>query len=75
LVGFAAETGSPIEEGFRKCREKGLEFIVANDVTKPGCGFATDTNQAYIIKKDGLIFKTPLVTKERLAKIILDNAL
>ena len=74
LVGFAAETGLPVEEGLRKCREKGLEFIVANDVTKPGCGFATTTNEAYIIKNDGFIFKTPLMTKDRLAKIILDFA-
>ena len=39
-VGFAAETGDTGAEAVRKCREKKLEFIVANDVTAPGCGFA-----------------------------------
>src|SRR5574344_830519 len=39
FVGFAAETGDPTREAVRKCREKGLDFIVANDVAAPGSGF------------------------------------
>ena len=49
FVGFAAETGDPIEEAQRKLIDKGLDLIVANDVTVPGAGFAVDTNAVTLI--------------------------
>ena len=52
-IGFAAETGDPIAEATRKCREKGLEFCVANDVTAPGAGFGTNTNRVVFVRPDG----------------------
>ena len=48
-VGFAAETQSLRENAAAKIRSKGLDFIVANDVTAPAAGFAHDTNQVTII--------------------------
>lgn len=53
FVGFAAETGTPEPEAERKLREKGLDLIVANDVTAPGAGFATDTNCVTLLFPDG----------------------
>ncbi|HRR32751.1 MAG TPA: phosphopantothenoylcysteine decarboxylase [Kiritimatiellia bacterium] len=44
FVGFAAETGDPLAEAQRKLTGKGLDLIVANDVTRPGAGFEVDTN-------------------------------
>ena len=71
LVGFAAETDHVLGEAARKCREKGLEFIVANDVTKKGCGFGTDTNRVTFVFPDGTLKKFPLMTKRRVAREIL----
>ena len=44
FVGFAAETGDPLAEAQRKLTSKGLDLIVANDVTRPDAGFEVDTN-------------------------------
>ena len=71
LVGFAAETDHVLGEAARKCREKGLEFIVANDVSEKGCGFGTDTNRVTFVFPDGRQRKFPLMTKRMVAKRIL----
>ena len=73
LVGFAAETNDVLKEASRKCREKGLEFIVANDVTQKGCGFGTDTNRVTFVFPDGTLRKFPLMTKRLVAKRILEE--
>ena len=73
LVGFAAETDHVLAEASRKCREKGLSFIVANDVTQKGCGFGTDTNRVTFVFPDGAQKKLPLMTKRMVAKRILDE--
>ena len=73
LVGFAAETDHVLAEAARKCREKGLSFIVANDVTQKGAGFGTDTNRVTFVFPDGSQKKLPLMTKRRVAKRILDE--
>jgi phosphopantothenoylcysteine decarboxylase/phosphopantothenate--cysteine ligase len=67
LVGFAAETGDPIAEAVRKCREKRLEMIVANDVTEKGAGFGCDTNVVTLIWKDGSSKRLPLMSKQAVA--------
>ena len=71
-IGFAAETNDVLAEAARKCREKGLSFIVANDVTKKGCGFGTDTNRVTFVFPDGTQRRFPLMTKRMVAKRILD---
>jgi len=45
LVGFAAETEDLMANARKKLIGKNLDFIVVNDVTKPGAGFELDTNQ------------------------------
>ena len=73
LIGFAAETNDVLKEASRKCREKGLEFIVANDVTQKDCGFGTDTNRVTFVFPDGTLKRFPLMTKRMVAKRILDE--
>ena len=70
-VGFAAETDNVLAEASRKCREKGLSFIVANDVTEKGSGFGTDTNRVTFVYPDGTLRRHPLMTKRRVAGAIL----
>lgn len=74
-VGFAAETGNALAEAARKCREKKLEFTVANDVTRPGAGFGSDTNLAHFVYPDGRVRELPMMTKRRLAGKIVDEVL
>lgn len=73
-IGFAAETNDVLKEAARKCREKKLAFIVANDVTKAGAGFGKDTNIATFLFPDGSKEDLPLMTKKRLACKIVSRA-
>ena len=70
-VGFAAETNDVLKSAERKCAAKGLEFIVANDVTKKGAGFGTDTNIATLLFKDGRKLPLKQMTKLALARRIV----
>lgn len=64
-IGFAAETNDVLEEAQRKCREKRLAMIVANDVTEKGAGFGSDTNRVVFVYPDGR--KEPLKKMSKLA--------
>jgi len=72
VVGFAAETHDVVGEARRKLREKALDLIVANDVTAPGSGFGTETNQVRLIDDAGLDETLPLIQKDEVAARILD---
>ena len=57
----------------KKLINKNLDFIVANDLTKEGAGFNTDTNIVKIIDADGNMEDYPKMSKEDVADIILDK--
>jgi phosphopantothenoylcysteine decarboxylase/phosphopantothenate--cysteine ligase len=71
LVGFAAETQQVEEYAREKLLRKGLDLIVANDVTAPDSGFGTDTNRVILISAAGSQ-PLPLMTKEEVAHRIWD---
>jgi len=73
LVGFAAESGDPVERGRAKLLRKHVDFIIANDITRADAGFEADTNAGTIISQDSeeTIAVTP---KADLAARILDRA-
>jgi phosphopantothenoylcysteine decarboxylase/phosphopantothenate--cysteine ligase len=73
IVGFAAETGDPVEEGRRKLRDKGLDLVVANVVGRQGTGFGTDTNEAAILAADGRDEPLRTWTKAELASALADR--
>lgn len=75
LVGFAAETQNLLQYAKEKIAKKNLDFIVANDVTKPGAGFNTATNLVKIISRGGEIEELPLMEKREVAKRIFDHIL
>jgi phosphopantothenoylcysteine decarboxylase/phosphopantothenate--cysteine ligase len=72
LIGFAAETGS-LDRAVDKLRRKGLDLLVANDVSEPGSGFGTDTNRVTILDADGGRVELPLMPKRAVADRILDH--
>ena len=71
FVGFAAETEHVTKNAQKKLQAKNLDMIVANDVTKPGAGFNTDTNIATLITK-GAEKELPLMSKDAAADALLD---
>ena len=73
-IGFAAETGAPAAEAARKCREKGLDLVVGNDVTEPGSGFGTATNRVTFVTPDGNVQRLPLMSKLAVARRIVSFA-
>jgi phosphopantothenoylcysteine decarboxylase / phosphopantothenate---cysteine ligase len=73
LVGFAAETEDLVTHAQKKLQEKNLDLIVVNDVTQPGAGFGSDTNQAKILSPSGQVKELALATKEEISGAILDH--
>ena len=74
LIGFAAETEDLIANASQKISNKNLDFIVANDVTKEGAGFDSNTNIATIIDKHGDMKHYDKMSKLELADVILSKA-
>lgn len=74
-VGFAAETQHVREHAAEKIAKKGLNLIVANDVTAPAAGFAHDTNQVTIIDATGRSEDLPLMSKYEVGHRILDRVI
>nr|WP_077300314.1 phosphopantothenoylcysteine decarboxylase [Virgibacillus pantothenticus] len=71
LVGFAAETETPIENGRKKLERKNLDAIVINDISADGAGFAGDTNAVTYLNKRGKTETLGLNTKQEIARQIL----
>lgn len=71
FVGFAAETKALRAAALEKLRRKGLDLIVANDVSRPNSGFEVDTNQVTLLGHDGTERVLPLISKRAVARRIL----
>jgi phosphopantothenoylcysteine decarboxylase / phosphopantothenate---cysteine ligase len=72
LVGFAAETDRVREHALAKMREKHLDLMVANDVSRRDAGFDVETNAALLIDAQGET-EVPLGSKRALADRIWDH--
>lgn len=73
-IGFAAETGAPEAEAARKCREKNLDLIVGNDVSRADSGFGVDTNCVVFVTPDGRAERLPLLRKDAVARRLVRRA-
>jgi phosphopantothenoylcysteine decarboxylase/phosphopantothenate--cysteine ligase len=72
LVGFAAETGDVRSYASSKLRAKGLDLVVANDVSAPDAGFEHDTNRVLVLGPDGFEIEGSLMDKRAVARLVLD---
>jgi len=70
LVGFAAESQELLKNAQEKLKRKNLDIIVANNISD---GFAEDTNKVTILKRDGSIRDLPLMSKEEVASVLLNE--
>lgn len=73
MIGFAAETNELEANARDKLKRKGLDLIVANDVTQQGAGFGGDTNIVTLITPDGVANSHPKLSKDEVADLILDR--
>lgn len=73
LVGFAAETSDLVANATSKLERKGVDLIVANDVSKPGVGFGHGTNAVTLVARDGRTREVALADKRSIAGEILDE--
>ena len=72
LVGFAAETGS-LDRAAAKLERKGLDLLVANDVSTPDAGFEVDTNRVSVLAPGRAAETWPLMSKREVAERLLDR--
>jgi len=62
-----------MENARQKLKQKGLELIVANDITASDSGFGTESNRVTIIDREGKVDSLPLMPKRDVADKILDR--
>ena len=74
-VGFSAESRDLLQNAKSKVQSKGLDLIVANDITEPGSGFGTDTNKVALIDRELRVEELPLLTKYEVSHRILDRVI
>jgi phosphopantothenoylcysteine decarboxylase/phosphopantothenate--cysteine ligase len=73
LIGFAAESGDPVQRAREKLLRKRADLMVANDISRTDAGFETDTNEVTLVTADGNE-PVPVASKARIAGVILDRA-
>lgn len=73
LVGFAAESNDLLANAQGKLASKGLDMIVANDVSAQDAGFEVDTNRVILLSKDGAQDELPLMSKYEVAYKVLEK--
>jgi len=72
LVGFAAQTGGVIDEARAKLGRKNLDLVVANDVSDPGLGFASDANRVWLVDEQ-TAEELPVLSKRAIARELWDR--
>lgn len=72
LIGFAAETHETEKYALGKLKDKELDMIFLNDVSKSGAGFASTTNEFTVFYRNGRRAELANAPKEQLGKKIID---
>jgi phosphopantothenoylcysteine decarboxylase/phosphopantothenate--cysteine ligase len=72
-IGFAAETEDLLVNAAHKRQKKGLDLIVANDISAPDAGFEVDTNRVTFLFADGSQKTLPLLTKAEVAEHVIQE--
>ena len=73
VVGFAAETQDLLANAQAKLTAKGLDLIVANDVSASDAGFGVDMNRVTILDRGGRVEALPLISKAAVAEAIMER--
>jgi phosphopantothenoylcysteine decarboxylase/phosphopantothenate--cysteine ligase len=73
VVGFAAETGDPTAGARAKLEAKGVDLMVANDVSRPDIGFDVEDNQVVMLDRWGGVVALDRRPKAEVADAVLDR--
>lgn len=72
VVGFAAETQGLIDSAVAKLRDKRLDLIVANDVSRSDIGMGSNENEVTVVSGNGIAAEVSRAPKLEVARAILD---
>jgi phosphopantothenoylcysteine decarboxylase / phosphopantothenate---cysteine ligase len=75
IVGFAAETNDVVANARAKLEAKGIDLLVANDVSRRDIGFDAEDNEVLLIDRWGGSRGLPRMAKSAVADAILDAIL
>jgi len=75
IVGFAAETNDVAANARAKLEAKGIDLLVANDVSRRDIGFDAEDNEVLLIDRWGGARPLPRMPKAAVADAILDEIL
>jgi phosphopantothenoylcysteine decarboxylase/phosphopantothenate--cysteine ligase len=73
IVGFCAESENLLENAKIKIRNKGCDYLVANDISRKDIGFSSDMNEVYILDKNQKISHIDRDSKFNIARKILEK--
>lgn len=73
VVGFAAESENLVENASDKLQSKGLDLLIANDITAEDAGFAVDTNRVVVLDMDGGLHPMGLTSKANIGAYIIER--
>ena len=73
VIGFAAETENLLANARDKLKSKGLNLIVANDVSSPESGFSVNNNRVTLLGADGSVETFPLMSKTEVADVVINK--
>jgi len=73
VVGFAAETHDVAKHAWEKLQRKGVDLLVANDVSRREIGFEADENEVLLFDRRGGARALPRMAKAAVADVILDH--
>ena len=73
VIGFCAESENLLANAQKKIKEKNLDFIVANDISKEDTGFNSDYNEVFLLDKNANMLEIAKTTKTELAEILLKS--
>ena len=75
IVGFAAETENLAGHARAKLQSKGVDLLVANDVSQAGIGFDADDNEVLLVDRWSGERRLPRMAKRAVADAILSHVL
>jgi phosphopantothenoylcysteine decarboxylase / phosphopantothenate---cysteine ligase len=75
IVGFAAETHDVVANARAKLEAKGIDLLVANDVSRRDIGFDAEDNEVLLIDRWGGNRPLPRMPKTAVADAVLDEIL
>ena len=73
VIGFAAETDDMLASAAQKLESKGMDMIIANDVSRAETGFGSDMLDAVALFRSGERAPLGLVSKQRVAEYIVEQ--